>query len=60
MKVVFQSTNWKLVHTINLEYEIYKKDGSSWILFTALLADNDAVAIQKAVEILSFEHKKLF
>ena len=60
MKIVSQGLDWKLIHLIDREYEIQRTDGSTWIFFTCLFADNDAPALQKAVDVVTTADKKLF
>ena len=60
MQIVSQGTDWKLLHLNDREYEIQRADGSTWIFFTGLFADNDALALQKAVEVDTTADKKLF
>jgi len=60
MKVVQQGVDWKLLHLNDQEYEIHRADGSTWVLFTGLFADNDAMALQKAIDVVTTADKKAF
>ena len=55
-----QGTDWKLLHLNDREYEIHRTDGATFIFFTGILADNDAMALQKAIDVVTTADKKSF
>jgi len=60
MKVVQQRGDWKLLHLYDREYEIHRTDGSTGVFFTGLFADNDAMALQKVIDVVTTADKKAF
>lgn len=60
MNVVRQWADWKLFHLNGREYQIHRIDGSTWIFFTGIFADNDTEALQKAVDVVTTADKKDF
>jgi hypothetical protein len=60
MKVVRQGIDWKLLHLQDREYAIHRTDGTAWVFFTGLFADNDHEALLKAIEVVTTADQKAF